>query len=90
MGKNFLSGGVSNLGALSLPEPLNAYVERLECLMPPSRVTCGNLGAITWGDTIYANFGSLMKSREVERLTFKRLASLGIPVRIECNMEDPT
>ena len=89
MGKNFESGGVSNLGRLSLPEPLNAQVTRMECLMPPSRVTCGNLGTITWGDTIYANFGSLMKSREVERLSFKRLASLGIPVRIECNMEDP-
>ena len=89
MGKRFMSGGVSNLGPLTLPEPLGALVERVECLMPPSRVTCGNLGAVTWGDTIYANFGSLMKSRDVERLAFKRLASLGIPVRIECNMEDP-
>lgn len=89
MGKRFMSGGVSNLGLLTLPEPLGSRVERLECLMPPSRVTCGNLGAVTWEDKIYANFGSLMKSREVERLAFKRLASLGIPVRLECNMEDP-
>ena len=88
MGKNFESGSVSNLGKVTLPEPLPAYVRRMECLMPPSRVTCGNLGALTWGDNIYANFGSLIKSRDVERLVFKRLASLGIPVRIECNMED--
>jgi len=89
MGKRFMSGGVSNLGLLTLPEPLGSRVERIECLMPPSRVTCGNLGAVTWGDKIYANFGSLMRSRDVERLAFKRLASLGIPVRLECNMEDP-
>ncbi len=89
LGKRFMSGGVSNLGPLALPEPLGSRVERMECLMPPSRVTCGNLGAVTWGDRIYANFGSLMRSREVERLAFKRLASLGIPVRLECNMEDP-
>jgi hypothetical protein len=89
MGKNLESGGVSNLGTVTLPAPLNDYVTRLDCLMPPSRVTCGNLGITIWGDNIYANFGSLIQSNDVERLAFKRLASLGIPVRIDCNMEDP-
>jgi hypothetical protein len=88
LGESLVSGFLSNLGTVSLPPGTASRVERLDFYPAPSRVTRTNASLVTWKDKVYLSFGSLTRSRELERFFFTHLRSLGIPVRVECNLED--
>jgi len=85
LGEDLVSGFVSNLGAVSLPEGVAEHVERLDFLPAPSPYNKTSASVVSWGGRLYINFGSLAQSRELERLFFTRLRALGLPVKIECN-----
>jgi len=53
-----------------------------------TKVTKTNAFVRRWKGNLVVDFGSLGRSRELERLFFSRLASLGLPVRIECNLRE--
>jgi len=84
-GEGLYSGAISNLGAVSLPDPIAAHVERFDFVPSPTRGKT-NVGALSWKDSLYITFGGLGRSREIERLFFTRLRRLGIRVRVECNL----
>lgn len=87
-GENLISGFISNLGPVSLPPGPAAHVERFDFVPAPSKVTKTNASVLSWKGNLVVDFGSLGRSRELERLFFSRLASLGLPVRIECNLRE--
>jgi hypothetical protein len=87
LGEALISGLLSNLGAVSLPKEIQAHVKSLSLVGAPSRALKTHASFLSWNDTLYVAFGSLAVSRELERLFFSRLASLGMGVRVHSNME---
>ncbi|MDP2790244.1 MAG: hypothetical protein Q8O15_00630 [Rectinemataceae bacterium] len=86
MGENLVSGFISNLGKVIMPPGPTAHIERIDFVPTPSPVTLTNAALLSWKDRVYINFGSLARSRELERLFFARMRRLGLPVRIDCNL----
>jgi len=86
MGESLLSTFISNIGPVSMPEGPAEHIERFDFLPAPSMTTLTNAAMLSWKGNIYLDFGSLAVSREVERCVLTRLRSLGIPVKVECNM----
>jgi hypothetical protein len=44
-----------------------------------------SVGVISHRGRLYTTFGSLIRSRDLERRFFSRLRGLGVPVKIETN-----
>jgi len=87
-GANKISGVLSNLGPVSLPEAVAGRVRRIDFILGPSTTCTVHASCLSWGSMLYISFGSLVVSRETERLFFVRLRRLGLPVKVECNLEE--
>lgn len=83
-GETMLSGFISNLGTISLPEEFADHVDRFVFMPAPSPTTKTNASVIGWKDQLVICFGSLSRSRELEKFFFRRLRSLGIRVAVRC------
>ena len=84
-GNAIASGVLSNLGRVVMPPPLDERIERFEFITVPNSDTRVSVGVISHRDTLYTTFGSLIRSRELERRYFTRLRKLDVPVKIETN-----
>lgn len=85
------SAGLTNMGALKVPEGMKPYIDRFDIYMgqPFSRRT--NCAIISFEDVLTVNFASSIIEADVERYFFRKLVQDGIHVRIESNrdrMED--
>ena len=81
------SAGLTNMGALKVPEEMKEYIERVDIYMgqPFSRRT--NCAIISFGDILTINFASSIIEADVERYFFRKLVQDGIHVKIESNRE---
>lgn len=81
------SAGLTNMGALQVPEGMKPYIERFDIYMgqPFSRRT--NCAVISFEDTLTVNFTSSIIEADVERYFFRKLVRDGIHVKIESNRE---
>lgn len=81
------SAGLTNMGALQVPEGMRPYIERFDIYMgqPFSRRT--NCAVISFDDTLTVNFASSIIETDVERYFFRKLVQDGIHVKIESNRE---
>ena len=81
------SAGLTNMGALKVPEGMAPYIERFDIYMgqPFSRRT--NCAIISFEDVLTVNFASSIIEADVERYFFRRLVQDGIHVKIESNRE---
>jgi len=81
------SAGLTNMGALKVPEGMKAYIERFDIYMgqPFSRRT--NCAIISFEDVLTINFASSIIEADVERYFFRRLVKDGIHVKIESNRD---
>ena len=81
------SAGLTNMGALKVPEGMKAYIERFDIYMgqPFSRRT--NCAIISFEDVLTVNFASSIIEADVERYFFRRLVKDGIHVKIESNRD---
>lgn len=81
------SAGLTNMGAMKVPEGMKPYIERFDIYMgqPFSRRT--NCAIISFGDVLTVNFASSIIEADVERYFFRKLVQDGIHVRIESNRE---
>lgn len=79
------SAGLTNMGALKVPDGMRPYIERFDIYMgqPFSRRT--NCAVISFGDILTINFASSIAETDVERYFFQRLVQDGIHVKIESN-----
>ena len=81
------SAGLTNMGALKVPEGMIPYIERFDIYMgqPFSRRT--NCAIISFQDTLTINFASSIVEADVERNFVRKLVQDGIHVKIESNRE---
>lgn len=81
------SAGLTNMGALKVPEDMAPFLERFDIYMgqPFSRRT--NCAVISFQDILTVNFASSIQETDVERFFFRKLVQDGIPVTIESNRE---
>ena len=81
------SAGLTNMGALQVPEGMRPHIERFDIYMgqPFSRRT--NCAIISFEDILTVNFASSIIEADVERLFFRKLVRDGIHVKIESNRE---
>lgn len=79
------SAGLTNMGALKVPEGMKPHIERFDIYMgqPFSRRT--NCAIISFEDVLTVNFASSIIEADVERYFFRRLVQDGIHVKIESN-----
>lgn len=79
------SAGLTNMGALQVPESMKKYIDRADIYMgqPFSRRT--NCAIISFEDTMTVNFDSSIVEADVERYFFRKLVRDGIHVKIESN-----
>jgi hypothetical protein len=86
MGENMLSSFISNLGAVKMSPEAEKFVETFEFVPAPSPVMRTNASVLSYRGQLIVCFGSLNAEPELERRFFKKLASLGIAVRVESNV----
>jgi hypothetical protein len=89
-GESMLSGFISNLGPVEMPPGFVLHIHRFGFIPAPSLTTLTNASVVSWGDELLVNFGSLAQSRDIERLFFRRLRSLGLHVSVSCRLEEET
>jgi hypothetical protein len=47
-----------------------------------------NASVLSWNDELVISFGSLLSSRQLEQLYFKRLRELGLAVSVYCRADE--
>lgn len=82
LGEGLISSFISNLGPLELDAEAGRLVRSVGLVGAPSALIKTHASVVSYGGAITVSFGSLARSRELERLFFTRLAELGLAVRI--------
>lgn len=79
------SAGLTNMGAIKVPEDMKPHVERFDIYMgvPFSKRT--NCAVVSYEDVLTINFASCIMEADVERRFFRKLVEDGIHVTIESN-----
>lgn len=79
------TSGLSNLGAIRMPEHLESYIKRFDFIPPPAMGEKVKASVTGWKDSVHLSFGRLVRPAISELYIFRKLISLGIPVKIESN-----
>ncbi len=79
------SAGLTNMGAMRVPEGMKPYIERFDIYMGQPFSHRTNCAVISFGDTLTVNFASSIAETDVEKHFFRRLVRDGIHVTIESN-----
>jgi NRPS condensation-like uncharacterized protein len=79
------SAGLTNMGALQVPESMKPYIERFDIYMGQPFSSRTNCAIISYEDVLTVNFASSIVEADVERFFFRKLVQDGIHVRIESN-----
>ena len=85
IGQKPITSSGSTLGRLQMPEECVPHIERFEFVPPASPTTKVNMSMVSFQDELCITFGSVVASREVERLFLTRLRKLGIRIKVESN-----
>lgn len=86
-GENTYTSSISNLGKVTVPEPLDQYIDRFDFFPSPSRANKIKATMLSFKDKLYFTFGKLTGETVIERLFFTKLIKAGIKVKIETNIE---
>ncbi len=81
------SAGLTNMGALKVPEEMKPYIERFDIYMGQPFSSRTNCAIISYEDILTINFASSIVESDVERYFFSKLVKDGIHVTIESNRE---
>lgn len=79
------SAGLTNMGALKVPEDMKPHIERFDIYMGQPFSSRTNCAIISFEDTLTINFASSIIEADVERYFFRKLVQDGIHVKIESN-----
>lgn len=79
------SAGLTNMGALKVPDNMKPYIERFDIYMGQPFSSRTNCAIVSFEDILTINFASSIMESDVERLFFQKLVSDGIHVKIESN-----
>ena len=81
------SAGLTNMGAMKVPEDMKPYVERFDIYMGQPFSSRTNCAVISFSDILTINFASSIVEADVERFFFRKLVKDGIHVKIESNRD---
>lgn len=81
------SAGLTNMGALKVPDDMKPYIERFDIYMGQPFSSRTNCAVVSFEDTLTINFASSIMETDVERYFFRKLVEDGIHVTIESNRE---
>ena len=81
------SAGLTNMGALYVPEDMKPYIERFDIYMGQPFSSRTNCAIISFEDILTINFASSIMEADVERYFFRKLVQDGIHVTIESNRD---
>lgn len=84
-GERSYTSSVSNLGSIWMPEEVRNRITGFEIFPPPSAGNQLKIVMASYGDKLYISFGKTTGEKDIERIFFRKLRKLGIPVRIEGN-----
>lgn len=85
-GERGYTSGLSNLGLVTMPKEIEDLIERFEFYPPPSKGNIIKIGVASYKDRIYISFGRLTKATEIEKIFFRKIRKMNIPVKIETNL----
>ncbi len=81
------SAGLTNMGALFVPEQMRPFIERIDICMGQPFSSRTNCAIISFGDVMTINFASSIVEADVEKNFFCKLVQDGIHVKIETNRD---
>ncbi len=81
------SAGLTNMGALKVPEDMEPFIKRFDIYMGQPFSSRTNCAIVSFEDTLTVNFASSIMETDVERYFFRKLVKDGIHVAIESNRE---
>lgn len=81
------SAGLTNMGALKVPEDMKPYIERFDIYMGQPFSSRTNCAIISFEDILTINFASSIVETDVECNFFRKLVQDGIHVKVESNRE---
>ena len=76
---------LSNLGQVTLPREMEAYVERMDFILSSQAMSPHNCGVLSYKDTLYVNFTRNIVEPNLEREFFLVLREMGLPVEVQSN-----
>ena len=76
---------ISNITRISLPDVMEAYIERMEFIIGTQRSYPNNCSVLSFGGKTYINMIRNIHEAELERRFFSRLVEEGVAVEIETN-----
>lgn len=76
---------LSNLGAVTMPDEMMPYVERMDFILGIQATAPYNCGVLSLGDTLYINFIRNIKEPELEYHFHCVLRDMGLQVQVESN-----
>ena len=86
MGSSQYSGLLTNLGGISFPKQIAEQIDFLTVTPPPPnkliKVGCGIVG---FNDKLVLSFGSISKTKELEKRFIQFLVEQGVHIRITTN-----
>lgn len=81
------SAGLTNMGALKVPEDMKPYIERFDIYMGQPFSSRTNCAIISFENILTINFASSIVETDVECNFFRKLVQDGIHVKVESNRE---
>ncbi|KNZ42348.1 hypothetical protein [Acetobacterium bakii] len=84
-GERGYTSGLSNLGNVSFPEELVPYIKSLEVFPPPSVESRLKLVMVSYNKNLSLSFGKTSGETVIEKIFFRKIRQLGIPVKIVTN-----
>lgn len=81
------SAGLTNMGALKVPEKMVPHIERFDIYMGQPFSSRTNCAVVSFEDTLTVNFASSIMETDVERYFFRKLVKDKIHVKIESNRQ---
>ena len=88
-GERPYSGVLSNLGRIVVPDEIDDHVESFGVTLGPNPRIKNNCAMLSFRDDLIINFGSVIESRELERLFFTHMARAGMRVILAERSSDP-
>lgn len=85
-GERGYTSGLSNLGLVRMPKEIEKLIERFEFYPPPSKGNIIKMGVASYRDKIFISFGRLTEETEIEKIFFRKIRKMEIPVKIETNL----
>jgi NRPS condensation-like uncharacterized protein len=84
-GERLVTSTLSNLGVVTLPESMGAYVSRFDFILGPPVKNMLCCAVCTFGGRAVISFSSVMEEADIDRFYFRHLAREGLDVVIETN-----